>query len=142
VNTLPRKALVEAKVLVTQLLDIESRRSVWYYMDMEREAALGVLENRIHRLGDGVFVVCQSAKDFATLCLVWKGHLWNIPVDASPKGKGLNLKLVGVSKPKQFKNFFDLVTYYASKKQKGMPCRIDREGLGVDLAAHPPASDE
>ena len=63
-------------------------------MDVERELALAIIENRVDRLGDGSFVVCTSAKDFATVCMVAKGHLLNIPIEASEKG--VCLKLVGV----------------------------------------------
>lgn len=66
-------------------------------MDVERELALAIIENRIDRLGDGSFVVCTSAKDFATVCMVVKSHLFNVPVEAS--AKGVCLKLVGVRAP-------------------------------------------
>lgn len=75
----------------------QARRSIWYYMDVERELALAIIENRIDRLGDGSFVVCTSAKDFATVCMVVKSHLFNVPVEAS--AKGVCLKLVGVRAP-------------------------------------------
>lgn len=60
-------------------------------MDVERETALAIIENRIDQLSDGSFVVCTSAKDFATVCMSVKGHLFNVPVQASESGYAILL---------------------------------------------------
>lgn len=131
-KTMRRKRRVSSKEV--QTLDAEARAAVWYCLDMAKENALAYLENRIDRLGNGAFVVCNSSKDFATLSFTWQKNLFNLPLDASDKG--LFIRFFDIKSPKMFPTLTALIQYYGKKKQKGMPCKLDLVGLAIDVAEH------
>ena len=49
---------------------------------------------------------------------------------------GLFIKFFDIKSPKAFKTLTALVKYYAAKKQKGMPCKLDMKMLAQDVASH------
>eukprot|EP00039_Didymoeca_costata_P006770 m.93130 g.93130 ORF g.93130 m.93130 type:complete len:409 (+) comp13384_c0_seq3:141-1367(+) len=112
-------------------LDENARKQIWYCLDISKESAIAMLENRIDRISSGAFVIFPSSKDFATLCFVYAQNLFNVQIALD--AKGLYLKLQDIKSPKKFPTLSELVDFFSSKKQKGLPTKLDPKALEEDL---------
>lgn len=109
---------------IAQTLDTAARQELWYCLDLQRDDAVALLENREVTLPNGAFVISGAGKDFATLSLLHKKNLHNVPIASDPTHKSLFLRGAELTKPPMFKTLSEMVAFYAKKKQKGLPCKL------------------
>eukprot|EP00049_Salpingoeca_infusionum_P021612 m.3917 g.3917 ORF g.3917 m.3917 type:complete len:489 (-) comp4348_c0_seq1:272-1738(-) len=126
---------------LSQLLDPESVGSPWYLLRYDRDLARALLENNADKLKDGTFVVTTAYLDFASLCLLLKGRLMNIPIRNGEKG--LQLALMTEKKKSKEQPWFtclsEMIAFYAKQRRDGMPCALlpdilKKEGYSEVLA--------
>lgn len=74
------------------------------------------------------------------LTLIHKGNLFNVPIEAD--ADGMFLKLKELKSPPKFKTLSELVQFYAAKKQKCMPCKLNTNKIDEALRTQNDALDE
>jgi len=115
---------------VAKLLDGKARDASWYMLAFDTDSSRAILENHARKLPSGAFVVTTSALNFATLCVLHKGSLLNVPIDADERGLALRVPGGGkAAASPHFDNLSELVAHYSAKSQRELPVRLQPDAL-------------